>query len=266
MPSSVLEDILGHKRIQIETKRGFYASLKPKLDNTRYVRYRMFYRMISRPGHLNFIAEIKKASPSVGLIREDFDLLGIARTFVAHKVAAISILTEDKYFLGSPHFIKLVSDQFNVPILMKDFIIDEGQIYEARFNGASAVLLIVSILDDVRLKAFMKAAESLQMDALVEVHNEEELERALVAGAEIIGINNRDLLTLDLDIHTYQRLLPRIPPGKVIVGESGFKTNQDILRLKSLGAHAVLIGETLMRETDIGKKIEELRHGSNGPY
>ncbi len=260
-PQSLLEDILEHKRRLVEEKRAFFSSLKQKFNNTQYSRYRLFSRMISQPGQVNLIAEIKKSSPSAGLIREDFDLLEIAKVFVQNKVAAISVLTEDKYFLGAPYFIKQISDQINIPLLTKDFIIDEGQIYEARFNGASAILLIVSILTDDQLKNLMEAAASVRLDCLVEVHTEGELKRALDAGAEIIGVNNRNLQTLELDPQLCETLIPKIPRGKIIVAESGFKTYHDIAKLKSLGANAVLIGETLMRERNIGKKIQELMYG-----
>ncbi len=261
MPQNLLEDILEHKRRLIEEKQAFFLSLKKKLENVQYSRYRLFSRMISQPGQINLIAEIKKASPSAGLIRENFDLLEIARVFVENKVAAISILTEDKYFLGGPYFIKQVSDQFNTPILTKDFIIDEGQITEARFNGASAVLLIVALLTDQQLKSLMEAASRMRLDCLVEVHSQDELSRALDAGAEIIGINNRSLHTLEVDISLCERLIPKIPKDKIIVAESGFRTCQEIQKLKSLGANAVLIGETLMREKNMGKKIQELMYG-----
>lgn len=262
MPSqSLLEDILEHKRRLVKEKQAFFLSLKKKLDSTQYSRYRLFSRMISQPGQINLIAEIKKASPSAGLIRENFDLLEIARVLVENKVAAISILTEDKYFLGAPYFIKQISDQFNIPILAKDFIIDEGQILEARFNGASAVLLIVALLADEQLKSLMEVASSMRLDCLVEVHSQEELTRALDLGAQIIGVNNRNLRTLEVDISLCEKLIPQIPRDKIIVAESGFKTCQEIQKLRNLGAHAVLIGETLMREKNIGNKIQELMYG-----
>lgn len=260
-PQSLLEDILEHKRRLVKEKKAFFCSLKNKLDNTRYSRYRLFSRMISQPGQINLIAEIKKASPSAGLIREDFDLLEIARVFVKNKAAAISILTEDKYFLGQPYFIKQVSDEVNIPLLTKDFIIDEGQIYESRFNGASAVLLIVSLLTDDQLKNLMETAAAVKLDCLVEVHSQEELKRAIDAGADIIGVNNRNLETLELNTQICEQLIPQIPRGKIIVAESGFRTHQEIEKLKGLGANAVLIGETLMRERNIGKKIQELMYG-----
>ena len=260
-PHSLLEDILEHKRRLIEEKKAFFLFLRKKLENSQYSRYRLFTRMISQPGRINLISEIKKASPSAGLIRENFDLSEIAKVFVENKVAAISVLTEDKYFLGEPCFIKRISGQFNTPVLAKDFIIDEGQIYEARFNGASAVLLIVDLLTDEELKKLMAAASLVQLDCLVEVHSQDELNRALDSGAEIIGVNNRNLRTLDLDISLCEKLIPKIPKDKIIVAESGFKTYREIQKLKSLGANAVLIGEALMREQNIGKKIQELMYG-----
>jgi len=257
------EDIFHHKKRLHEQKREFFSSLKTKLGGKQASPQHSFRQSISRPGQVNLIAEIKKASPSHGIIREDFSLLDIAKTYVEHKAAAISILTEDKYFLGEPVFVKQVSDHFDVPVLTKDFIIDEGQIYEARLNGASAVLLIVALLGEGELKKLMGVATFLGLDCLVEVHDEEELKRALNCGAEIIGVNNRNLRTLEVDIHTCERIIPKIPKTKVIVAESGIKTHEEVQLLKGLGANAVLIGEAFMKEKDIGKKIQEVMYGSN---
>ena len=261
MDKEFLDEILLHKQAVNSDKKAYFASLKKTLDQTEYSRYRLFQKMISRLGKINLIAEIKKASPSKGMLREEFDLMAIAKIYVENNAAAISILTEDKYFLGNPLYVKKVSEMFPVPVLVKDFIIDEGQIYEARHNGASAILLIAAILPDDQLKHFFKLAGKLDLDCLVEVHDEQELTRALDAGAEIIGINNRDLRTFVVDIKTCERLIPLIPKGKVIVAESGIQSREDILKLKALGANAVLIGEIFMKEQDIAKKIQEVMNG-----
>ncbi|MBF0387652.1 MAG: indole-3-glycerol phosphate synthase TrpC [Candidatus Omnitrophica bacterium] len=242
----------------IARKREYYEKLKRNLASTSYNRYSVFKKAISRPGVINLIAEIKKASPSKGVIRPDFDPLGLAKAYQDSGAAAFSILTEEDYFLGKTAYLKQVSDEFQVPSLMKDFVIDELQLFDARFCGASAVLLIVAILDDDRLKAFIARAHELDLDCLVEVHDEPELARALAAGAEIIGVNNRDLRTFAVSLTVSERLIPMIPKDRVIVAESGISTPEQVRRLKDLGANAVLIGETFMRERDIARKVKEV--------
>ncbi|MEI7999255.1 MAG: indole-3-glycerol phosphate synthase TrpC, partial [Candidatus Omnitrophota bacterium] len=212
----------------------------------------------SRPGQINLIAEIKKASPSAGLIREDFEVTSIAKTYVENKAAAISVLTEDKYFLGKFAYLKKVSDEFPLPTLMKDFVIHEHQIYEGAFYGASAVLLIVDMLSDSQMQELIEVTHSLGLDCLVEAQNEKEIERALKVDAEIIGINNRNLRTLQVNERNCQSMMKLIPEGKIIVAESGIKTRDDIKRVQEAGAHAVLIGETFMRAEKIGEKIKEI--------
>ena len=255
-----LNKIVEEKRKQNEGRAAFFNQLKEQLSKTGYNRYGIFKKQISRPG-INLIAEIKKASPSQGILREDFDVEAIAKIYVAHHAAALSVLTEDKYFLGKPAYVKRVSEAFKVPVLMKDFFLEEGQIYEAAANGASAILLIMAILTDEEVRHLKAVAESLDLDCLVEVHDQEELKRALDGGAEIIGINNRNLHTFEVDTGTALSLIPKIPQGKVIVAESGLRSHTDIQQLKEAGAHAVLIGETFMRSKDIGAKIEEMMQG-----
>jgi indole-3-glycerol phosphate synthase len=168
------------------------------------------------------------------------------------------VLTEDKYFLGRFSYLKRVSDEFGVPTLMKDFIIHEYQIYEGAYYGASAILLIVAMLSDNQMKDLMAVAYSFGLDCLVEVHDEAEIERAVDADAEIIGVNNRNLKTLEVDMNNCLRMMKQIPAGKIIVAESGLKTKDDIKRVQEAGAHAVLIGETFMRAQNIGEKIKEV--------
>ena len=258
-----LEEILEYKRNALKEKRSFFLSLKAKINQAPQLSSGVFKEAISKPGQIQLIAEIKKASPSAGIIREDFNPLEIAKIYIKHGAAALSVLTEEKYFLGNPKFIKEISENYKIPILTKDFIIDEGQVYEARLNGASAILLIVAALQDSALKHLMTVARSLGMDCLVEVHDEEELKRALACGVEIVGINNRDLKTFKVDLKTAERLIPKIPKEKVIVVESGLQTHNDVEKFKKIGAHAVLIGETFMRSKDIGKKVDEvMKYGS----
>lgn len=258
MPSDFLDKILEYKRGLIQERQAFYASLQKKLDQERLTRYRLFKKMISASGQINLIAEIKKASPSKGLICRDFDPVALAKIYVAHKAAALSILTEDKFFHGSPGHIKKVSEKLDIPILMKDFIIDCGQIYEAFVVGASAVLLIVAILPEDKLKKLMETASGLSLDCLVEVHDESELDTALRTGAEIIGINNRNLKTFEVDLSVSECLIKGIPKDKVVVVESGIQSFQEVQHFKNLGAHAVLIGETFLRAMDVGEKVREV--------
>ncbi len=258
-----LKKIIDYKKGLVHGKIIFYSSLKEKFEKNEYSSYAIFKKQISVPNQINLIAEIKKASPSRGLIREEFDLLSIAETYSNNQAAAISVLTEDKYFLGRPAFVKKVTDKYHVPVLAKDFFIHEGQIYEARFNGASAILLIVAILDDHTLKTLMEVSQRLDVDCLVEVHTKEELHRALECGAEIIGVNNRDLNTFEVNIQACEEIIPHIPKGKVIVAESGISSNAEIKHLKSLGVNAVLIGETFMRTDDIGSKVRDMMAGVN---
>ena len=259
--SEFLNKIIEHKHKLNKSKEVFFSSLKEKVSSTKFNRYRLFKKQISQAGQINLIAEIKKASPSKGVLRSEFDLKQIAKVYSDQNVAAISVLTEEKYFLGKPEYVKHVSDTYNVPVLTKDFIVDAGQIYEAFYNGASAVLLIAAILTDRALNHFLKVASLLDIDCLVEVHNKEELERVLQTEAEIIGINNRNLRTFEVDLKTSEQLIPDIPKGKIIVSESGISKHEDILNLRALGCHAVLIGETFMRAEDIKNKIDEIMNG-----
>ncbi|MBI3602695.1 MAG: indole-3-glycerol phosphate synthase TrpC [Candidatus Omnitrophica bacterium] len=258
MSGNFLNAIADYKSETLKTKTAYYENLKKNMKSKAHRRYEVFKKAISKPGQVNLIAEIKKASVSAGVIREDFDVMQIARTYVAHQAAAISILTEDKYFLGKLSYLKKVSDEFNLPTLMKDFIVHEYQIYEGAFYGASAVLLMVAMLSDPQMKDLMNVAHALGLDCLVEAHDEREIERALKVDAQIIGVNNRDLHSLDVDLANCLRLIPRIPKGKIIVAESGLKTHQDVKSVQEAGAHAVLIGETFMRAPDIGGKIKEI--------
>ena len=261
MSDNFLEKILRHKRQQNEKKAQYYETLKKKIQGEEFRRYHLFKNAISVPGRINLIAEIKKASPSGGLLREDFEILKLAKIYVDKGAAALSILTEEKYFLGKPMYVIRVSENYGIPILTKDFILHEGQIYETFSCGSSAVLLIAAVLSDAELKHLLDIAHHLDLDCLVEVHDEKELDRALKAGAEIIGINNRDLRTFHVDFNVCERIIPKVPKGKIIVAESGIKTHAEVNILKDLGAHAVLIGETFMRSANMEKKIKEVMHG-----
>ncbi|MDD5495734.1 MAG: indole-3-glycerol phosphate synthase TrpC [Candidatus Omnitrophica bacterium] len=217
-----------------------------------------FKKNISRPHHINLIAEIKKASPSRGILRGDFNPAKIAITYQANGASAVSVLTDERFFEGRLEYIKKIKENISLPVLRKDFIIDEYQIYESAAGGADAILLISEILSVNELAKFYNLATTLGLDALVEIHNEEDLEKAVAAGAAIIGINNRDLHTFKVDITVTQKLIRLIPQNKVIVSESGIKSYEDVMFLKSLGVNAVLIGEAFMEAEDIAAKMREI--------
>ena len=210
---------------------------------------------------VRIIAEVKKASPSKGLLREDFDPKSLAKTYADNGAAAVSVLTNADHFQGSiEHLgeVHAVANPRKIPVLRKEFIFDEYQIYEARAYGADAILLIVAMLTPDELKSLMELSQKFWMQCLVEVHNEEELKVALDAGAEIVGINNRDLKTFITDLAVTERLASRIPFGKVVVSESGISNREHLKRINSAGAHAALIGEALVTAPDIGAKLGEL--------
>ncbi|MFO1477494.1 MAG: indole-3-glycerol phosphate synthase TrpC [Verrucomicrobiota bacterium] len=204
------------------------------------------------------IAEVKKASPSAGVICPDFDPVRIAKAYEAAGADCLSVLTDEKFFQGSLDYLRQVREAVKLPLLRKDFIIDERQILEAIEWGADAILLIVAILDDERLRRFHDLAIEAGLTALVEVHDDAELDRAIAIGAGLIGVNNRNLKTFQVDLGTTERLARRIGSGTVLVGESGIHTPADVDRLRRCGARAVLVGESLVKQGDIGSKVAEL--------
>ena len=216
-----------------------------------------FIKALKKDG-LSIIGEVKKASPSKGLIKENFDPLSLATEY-ENCVDAISVLTEEAFFLGDPKYLKQIARKIDIPILRKDFIIDKVQIYEAKILGASAILLIVAILDEKTLKEFITIAESLGLDTLIEVHTKKELEIALRVKSKIIGINNRDLKTFKVDLNTTIELSKLIPKDIVIVSESGIKDETDIKKLKEGKIDAVLIGEVFMRCDNIKDLAEKFK-------
>lgn len=208
---------------------------------------------------ISFICECKKASPSKGLIAPDFPYLQIAKAYEAAGADCISVLTEPKWFLGSDIFLKEIADSVSVPCLRKDFTVDAYMIYEAKVLGASAVLLICSILSEKQIKEYIGICDELGLSALVEVHDEQEADMALGAGARIIGVNNRSLKDFSVDPDNSRRLRAQIPHGVQFVAESGVRCAADVTKLREIGADAVLIGETLMRASDKKSKLDELR-------
>lgn len=219
-----------------------------------------FKKAVSHGGKTGMavIAEVKKASPSKGIIQPDFNPAETAALYEKAGAAAISCLTEEHYFMGSSECLKEIKKNVSVPVLRKDFIFDPYQIYEARVIGADAVLLIAAMLDTKELKEYRKIAEGLGLSVLAESHNEEELYKVLEAGYTVAGINNRNLKTFEVSLETTKRLAKLIPDNCTVVSESGIASNADIRMLRAAGAEAVLIGETLMRSGDVGKTLKEL--------
>lgn len=218
-----------------------------------------FESALRRQG-LSFICECKKASPSKGLIAADFPYLDIARAYEAAGADAISILTEPEFFLGNDKFLSEIAAQVSIPCLRKDFVVDAYQIWQAKVLGASAVLLICSILDDGRLKNFIALADELGLSALVEAHDAAEIKRAVDGGARIIGVNNRNLKDFSVDMGNAKRLRELVPPEIIFVSESGVQSADDVKKIRTLGADAVLVGEVLMRAVDKRAKLAELRN------
>ena len=254
----ILDEIItSKKRELVETKRRKpFADVRSAAADSEPTRG--FEKVLAGGGDIRLIAEVKKASPSKGVIREDFDPAAIARSYEESGASCISVLTEKKYFQGALDYLDTIRRVVGVPLLRKDFIIDEYQIFEARAAGADAILLIASCLEKSQIADYLGLARSIGLDALVEVHTHKELDRALVAGATLVGINNRDLGTFMVNLQTTLDMLKDIPKDRIIVSESGIKTRENVVKLQEAGVHAVLVGESLMREEDPGKKVKEL--------
>ena len=256
---NILEEIAGKTRERIDQEKGkvSVAELKERIQdreqNPAILPTPSFYQTLKKEG-MSYICEVKKASPSKGLIAPDFPYVEIAKEYEAAGASAISCLTEPFYFQGSDRYLEEITAAVNIPVLRKDFTVDEYMIYQAKAFGASAVLLICAILDDVQLREYRQLAESLGLDALVEAHDERELE----AGAKIVGVNNRDLRTFRVDMNNSIRLRNLAPEEVVFVSESGIRTSADINLLYDNRVDAVLIGETLMRSPDKKVMLETL--------
>ncbi len=263
---NILDTIVAQKRLEIQKLDGVQAS---GADLARALKARGsdrdFHRALLHPkrGPVGLIAEIKKASPSAGVIRADFDPVQIARTYEAAGASCLSVLTDEKFFQGRLEYLKQIRQAVTLPLLRKDFIIDARQIREAIDWGADAVLLIAAILTDEQLRTFHTLATEAGLAALVEVHDEAELERALAIDARLIGVNNRNLKTFQIDLATTERLARTMHaaspgPARLLVAESGIHTRADVERVARAGAQAILVGESLMRHADISAKIGEL--------
>ncbi len=263
---NILDTIVEQKKVEIARlpKRSVLVSdLKTALQARG--EQRDFTAALRRPrvGKLALIAEVKKASPSKGIICPNFDPVRIAKEYEAAGASCLSVLTDEKFFQGALEYLKQIRSAVKLPLLRKDFIIDERQILEAIEWGADAILLIVAILDDARLKHFHELATQAGLTALVEVHDDRELVRALAAGAQVIGVNNRDLKTFKVDLATTERLAVQLRAtsdgrAKLLVAESGIHTRADVERLEKCGAGAILVGESLVKHADIGAKTTEL--------
>lgn len=256
---SILKKIVEKKKERL----AFAKSLTP-LTELKSMIYDIekttdFKKAIKRiSGNINLIAEIKKASPLKGIIRKDFNHLSIATTYEKKKVNAVSVLTEEDFFMGSLTFLSDVKKFLTKPVLRKDFLFDEYQIYESRANGADAILLISAILDKNQAAEYIHLAKEIGLSVLFEVHNLKELETALLINADIIGINNRNLETMYIDQSTTLKLKREIPSDRIVVTESGIQTREDVLKFENEGIDAMLIGTSLMQADDIGEKIDEL--------
>ncbi len=264
--SNILAEIVGYKHIEVQHRKKLFSVESLKAAAATLPKCRNFYKTVtkSNPRGINVIAEIKKASPSAGLIRQDFNPVQIARIYESCGADAISCLTDEKYFQGKLEYIRQIKDEVDIPVLRKDFIIDEYQIYESRAAGADAILLIGECLDSAKLLDFLILASELTLTSLIEVHSAETLMRIRSAmgfpqaGYSVIGINNRDLATMKVDINNAGRLSHLLNSDTKFVAESGIQNAGDIARLKSFGACAVLIGETLCKSPDIAAKFREI--------
>lgn len=257
----ILDEIVAHKRAELATqKRRLPLSQLREMPWFHVPPAPFVHTLRTWPGRA-IIAEVKRASPSKGVIRSDFDPVAVARAYATNGAAAISVLTEQRFFQGSLTHLSLIREQVSLPLLRKDFVFDPYQVYEARAFGASAILLIVAILSGQQLAELYELAHALALDCLVEVHDEAELELALAHQVSLIGINNRDLRTFQTTIATTERLLRLIPPGIPVVSESGLSHPDQLVRLEAQGVRGFLIGETLMAAPDPGAALRALLRG-----
>jgi len=256
--TTILDRIVATKREEVARARAAVpeAQLRERLAAAPPVRG--FLAALARPGPIHLIAEVKKASPSKGVIRADFDPVAVARTYQEHGAACLSVLTDEQYFQGSLDDLRRIRAAVDLPVLRKDFVIDPYQVVEARCAGADAVLLIAECLAGDALGSLHDAIVALGMTPLVELYEPENLPRVLGIGARLIGINNRNLHTFHVDLDHTLRLRREIPADRVVVGESGIRTRDDALRLQQAGVHAMLVGESLMASPDIGAAVDQL--------
>jgi indole-3-glycerol phosphate synthase len=257
--ATILDRIVAYKPAEIAAARARVSDAELERRIASLPPARDFRAALERGGEVRLIAEVKKASPSAGVLRADFDPAAIARTYERHDAACVSVLTDAPSFQGSLAHLEQVRAAVDVPLLRKDFLIDRYQLLEARAAGADAVLLIAESLDDSALRRLLREAHELGLQALVELYDRDNLPRVLDAGARLIGVNNRDLRTFTVRLEHTLELAAVMPPDVCLVSESGIRTRADLERLHAAGARAALIGETFMRAPDIGAKVDELR-------
>jgi indole-3-glycerol phosphate synthase len=255
---SILDEIVATKRREIERAKAAQPEAQLRASAESAPAPRDSFAALAAPGPIKLIAEVKKASPSAGVIRADFDPVAVAQIYEKHGAACLSVLTDEPYFQGKLEYLQAIRAAVGLPVLRKDFILEKYQVYEARAAGADAVLLIAECLDDCLLRALHNAIVSQGMAPLVELYEPENLSRVLDAGATLIGINNRDLRTFKTDLAHTLRLCDRVPDHCVVVAESGIRTRSDVKRLEAAGVSAILVGETLMAAPDIGAAVDEL--------
>lgn len=255
----ILDDLVAatKRRMKREQATISLAEMQAKAAATPTKDPQLVYDRFNAPG-IHLIGEVKKASPSKGLIAENFPYLEIAKDYDQHGVSAISVLTEPDYFKGDIHYLKDIAAAVNVPVLRKDFVVDPYMLYQAKAAGASIVLLIVAILSDQQLKDYFKLAHDLGLAALVEAHDEQELQRALAVGAKLIGVNNRDLRTFNVSLNNSLKLRKLVPDNIAFVAESGIHTRDDVKVMEANHVNGILIGEALMTAPDKAKKITQL--------
>ncbi len=256
--AAILEKIVAAKRQEVARAKANCPEPELRRRLTDAPPLRDFLATLSTPGPIRLIAEVKKASPSKGVIRADFHPAQIAQTYQQHGAACLSVLTDGPYFQGSLEDLCQVRAAVDLPVLRKDFVIDPYQVVEARAAGADAVLLIAECLDDDALGLLYASILSLGMTPLVELYDEENLPRVLDLGARLVGINNRNLRTFEVDLDHTLRMKERIPADRLVVGESGIRTRADVERLEAAGVHAILVGETFMASRDIGAAVDRL--------
>ena len=256
--STILDQIVAKKRQEIAAARGRLPETELQAAAVDAPTTRDFFGALAADGPIKLIAEVKRASPSAGIIRSDFDPVQIAKTYQSHGATCISILTDEPYFQGKLEYLTAVRAAIDLPILRKDFILDSYQLWEARCAGADAVLLIAECLDDCQLRKLHNEAIELGMTPLVEFYEPENVSRVLEAGASLIGVNNRDLRTFKTDLGHTLRMRASIPAECVLVGESGIRTPDDVKLLETAGVDAILVGESLMSQPDIGAAVDDL--------
>jgi len=255
---TILDKIVATKRTEIAAAKAARPLAQVRAAAERMPEPRNFFAALAAPGPIKLIAEVKRASPSKGVIRADFDPVAIAQTYATNGATCLSVLTDEQYFQGHLDYLTQVKAAVPIPILRKDFILDQYQLFEARAAGADAVLLIAECLDDCGLRSLHAEAVALGLTPLVELYEPSNLPRVFDAGATLIGINNRDLRTFEVDLNHTLSMRRQIPDQCVLVGESGIRTRADVELLEAGGVDAILVGETLMRQADIGAAVREL--------